>query len=81
MPDAVIVAATRSPIGRAIKGSLRDVRPDALAAAMVRAVVDKVPELGDVPIDDLMLGCSSPGGLLCVQPADHADGAPCHSGG
>ena len=62
MPDAVIVAATRSPIGRAIKGSLRDVRPDALAAAMVRAVVDKVPELGDVPIDDLMLGCSSPGG-------------------
>ncbi len=45
MPEAVIVATARSPIGRAIKGSLVDVRPDDLAAQIVDAVLDKVPEL------------------------------------
>jgi acetyl-CoA C-acetyltransferase len=62
MPDAVLVAAARSPIGRAVKGSLKDLRPDDLAAAMVSAVLAKVPELDPYEIDDLMLGCGLPGG-------------------
>ena len=62
MPEAVIVAAARSPIGRAFKGSLRDVRPDDLAATIIRAALDQVPELDVADIDDLMLGCGLPGG-------------------
>ena len=62
MPEPVIVAATRSPIGRAFKGSLVDVRPDDLAADIVAAVLDQVPELDPADIDDLMLGCGLPGG-------------------
>ncbi|SCL27821.1 acetyl-CoA C-acetyltransferase [Micromonospora nigra] len=60
--DAVIVATARSPIGRAHKGSLRDVRPDDLAATVVRAALDKVPQLDPTEIDDLYLGCGLPGG-------------------
>lgn len=56
MPDAVIVATARSPIGRARKGSLRDLRPDDLAAAMVRAALDQVPALDPGQIDDLYVG-------------------------
>jgi acetyl-CoA C-acetyltransferase len=62
MPEAVIVATARSPIGRAAKGSLVDVRPDDLTAAMVTAALEKVPELDPTDIDDLMLGCGLPGG-------------------
>lgn len=62
MPEAVIVAATRSPIGRAFKGSLREMRPDDLAAQVVRAVLDKVPELDPTTIDDVVVGCGNPGG-------------------
>ena len=62
MPEAVIVATARSPIGRAGKGSLVDLRPDDLAATIVRAALDKVPELDPTEIDDLMLGCGLPGG-------------------
>jgi acetyl-CoA C-acetyltransferase len=62
MPEAVIVSAVRSPIGRASKGSLVDVRPDDLAAQMVRAALDKVPALDPKDINDLMLGCGLPGG-------------------
>ncbi|NYI80403.1 acetyl-CoA C-acetyltransferase [Nocardioides panzhihuensis] len=62
MPEAVIVAAARTPIGRAVKGSLREMRPDELAAAAVRATVEKVPGLQPSEIDDLMLGCAMPGG-------------------
>jgi len=62
MPEAVIVATARSPIGRAFKGSLKDIRPDDLAAQMVRAALDKVPQLDPEEIDDLMLGCGLPGG-------------------
>ncbi|ANZ36358.1 acetyl-CoA acetyltransferase [Lentzea guizhouensis] len=62
MPEAVIVSAARSPIGRAGKGSLKDVRPDDLAAQMVKAALDKVPQLDPAQIDDLMLGCGLPGG-------------------
>ncbi|MFL6140756.1 MAG: acetyl-CoA C-acetyltransferase [Labedaea sp.] len=62
MPEAVIVSAVRSPIGRASKGSLVDVRPDDLAAQLVRAALDKVPALDPKDINDLMLGCGLPGG-------------------
>ncbi|MEW2222118.1 acetyl-CoA C-acetyltransferase [Streptomyces sp. NPDC006990] len=62
MPEAVIVSAARSPIGRAFKGSLKDVRPDDLTAEIVRTALAKVPELDPTDIDDLMLGCGLPGG-------------------
>ena len=62
MPEAVIVATARSPIGRAFKGSLKDVRPDDLATLIVRAALDKVPSLDPRDIGDLMLGCGLPGG-------------------
>jgi acetyl-CoA C-acetyltransferase len=60
VPEAVIVATARSPIGRAMKGSLVDVRPDHLAATIVQAVLDKVPGLDPRTLDDLMLGCAEP---------------------
>ncbi|WP_406107296.1 acetyl-CoA C-acetyltransferase [Micromonospora globbae] len=60
--DAVIVATARSPIGRAHKGSLREVRPDDLAATIVQAALDKIPQLDPTEIDDLYLGCGLPGG-------------------
>jgi len=62
MPEAVIVAAARSPIGRAHKGSLAGLRADDLAAAMVRAALDQVPALDPHDIDDVMLGCAQPAG-------------------
>ena len=62
MPEAVIVSAARSPIGRANKGSLVSMRPDDLAAQMVRAALDKVPALDPRDIDDLMMGCGQPAG-------------------
>ncbi len=62
MPEAVIVSTARSPIGRAFKGSLKDLRPDDLAAMMVRAALDKVPALDPHDITDLHLGCGLPGG-------------------
>lgn len=61
-PDAVIVAATRTPIGRACKGTLRDMRPDDLAAQVVRSLVAEVPALDPSTIDDLIVGCGNPGG-------------------
>lgn len=62
MPEAVIVSTARSPIGRANKGSLVDMRPDDLAAQMVRAALDKVPSLDPHDIDDLIMGCGQPAG-------------------
>ncbi len=62
MPEAVIVATARSPIGRAFKGSLTGIRPDDLAAQMVAAALAKVPQLDPADISDLMLGCGLPGG-------------------
>ncbi len=62
MPEAVIVSTARSPIGRAFKGSLKDMRPDDLAAVIVKAALDKVPSLDPRDIDDLILGCGLPGG-------------------
>jgi acetyl-CoA C-acetyltransferase len=62
MAEAVIVAAARSPIGRAFKGSLKDLRSDNLTATIVRAALDQVPQLDPLDVDDLMLGCGLPGG-------------------
>jgi acetyl-CoA C-acetyltransferase len=62
MPEAVIVAAARSPIGRAGKGSLVDIRPDDLTVQIVRAALAQVPELDPTDVDDLILGCGLPGG-------------------
>ncbi|MGW0710275.1 acetyl-CoA C-acetyltransferase [Streptomyces sp. NPDC002643] len=62
MPEAVIVATARSPIGRASKGSLREMRPDDLTVQMVQAALAKVPQLDPRDIKDLMLGCGSPAG-------------------
>ncbi len=62
MAEAVIVATARSPIGRAAKGSLVDLRPDDLTATIVRAALDKVPALAPADIDDLIVGCGLPGG-------------------
>ena len=62
MTEAVIVSTARSPIGRAFKGSLRDMRPDDLAVQMVQAALGKVPALDPATIEDLVLGCGQPGG-------------------
>ncbi len=64
MPEAVIVSAARTPIGRANKGSLRDFRPDDLSALIIQAALDKVPALDPNDIDDLYLGCGLPGGEM-----------------
>ena len=62
MPEAVIVATARSPIGRAMKGSLVECRPDDLAATIVKAVLAKVPQLDPNTVQDLLLGCGEPAG-------------------
>ena len=62
MPEAVVVATARSPIGRAFKGSLTSIRPDDLTAQMVAAALAKVPQIDPAEISDLMLGCGLPGG-------------------
>ncbi len=62
MPEAVIVAHRRSPIGRAFKGSMTGVRPDDLSASIIRATLGQVPELDPAAVDDVMLGCGLPGG-------------------
>jgi acetyl-CoA C-acetyltransferase len=62
MPEAVIVATARSPIGRAVKGSMKDLRPDDLTATIVDAALAKVPALDRTLIEDLYLGCGLPGG-------------------
>ncbi len=60
MPEAVIVAATRTPIGRARKGSLVDARPDDLVAFAIDAALKQVPELDRSEIVDVMVGCGFP---------------------
>lgn len=60
MPEAVVVAAARTPIGRARKGSLVDVRPDDLAAGVIKAALAQVPALNPAELDDLSVGCAEP---------------------
>lgn len=62
MPEAVIVSAVRTPIGRANKGVLKDVRADDLAAFAVKAALDRVPELDRALVEDVILGCAFPEG-------------------
>ena len=62
MPEAVIVSTARSPIGRAMKGSLIECRPDDLAATIVKAALAKVPQLDPNTVQDLLLGCGEPAG-------------------
>ncbi len=62
MTEAVIVAAGRSPIGRAGKGSLVDFRPDDLGALILRRVLEQVPELPPAAVEDVLCGCGLPGG-------------------
>ena len=84
MPDAVIVATARTPIGRAMKGSLVDLRPDDLTAQIISAVLAKVPELPPNSIEDVMIGCGQPvakpgttwRGSQCSSPVSTSRGAP-----
>ncbi len=62
MTEAVIVATARSPIGRAMKGSLVDLRPDDMSAQIVRALMDKVPQVSADMVEDLIMGCGQPAG-------------------
>ena len=62
MPEAVIVATARSPIGRAFKGSLKDIRPDDLSVQVIQALLAKVPGLDPALVEDLYWGCAEPSG-------------------
>ncbi|WP_419928488.1 acetyl-CoA C-acetyltransferase [Candidatus Poriferisocius sp.] len=62
MPEAVIVATSRTPIGRAIKGSLVDVRPDDMSAFIIDDVLGKVPQIDGADVEDVMWGCAQPAG-------------------
>jgi acetyl-CoA acyltransferase len=62
MPEAVIVSAVRTPVGRAYKGSLRSTRPDDLAALAIKEALARVPGLEPKEIDDVILGCAMPEG-------------------
>ncbi len=62
MPEAVIVATGRTPIGRAVKGSLVACRPDDLSALVIRTVLEKVPQLRPSDVEDVLLGCGQPAG-------------------
>src|SRR5476649_1238612 len=62
MPEAVIVSAVRTPVGRAYKGSLRATRPDDLAALVIKEALARVAGLDPKEIDDVILGCAMPEG-------------------
>ncbi|WP_141881222.1 acetyl-CoA C-acetyltransferase [Homoserinimonas aerilata] len=62
MPDAVIVSAARSPIGRAVKGSLAEMRPDDLLAGMIEATLTQLPGFDARELDDILVGCGQPAG-------------------
>ncbi|HEY5845684.1 MAG TPA: beta-ketoacyl synthase N-terminal-like domain-containing protein, partial [Microlunatus sp.] len=60
MTEAVIVAAARTPIGRAVKGSLATVRPDDLAAGVIGSVLERLDGFGPETLDDIYVGCAEP---------------------
>ena len=62
MPEAVLVSAVRTPVGRAPKGALSTIRPDDLAAIALTGALDKIPALDRAEIDDVLLGCAQPEG-------------------
>src|SRR4029453_11328273 len=62
LEDAYIVAATRTPVGKAPRGALRSTRPDALRAPVLKSVLAKVPSLDPVRVEDVIVGCAMPEG-------------------
>lgn len=62
MPEAVIAAAVRTPVGRASRGMLKDTRPDDLAALVIQEAVCRVPGLAPEEVEDVILGCAIPEG-------------------
>src|ERR1035438_7950854 len=62
MPEAVLVSAVRTPVGRAPKGALSTTRPDDLGALALRGALDRIPDLNRAEIDDVILGCAQPEG-------------------
>ena len=62
MPEAVLVSAVRTPVGRAPKGALSTTRPDELAAIALSGALDRIPDLNRAEIDDVILGCAQPEG-------------------
>ncbi len=79
MPEAVIVATARTPIGRAYKGSLIDVRADDLAGFAINAVMEKTPEVDRASVDDVMIGCAlthHEQGYNVARPASLLGGMP-----
>lgn len=84
MRRAVIVSAVRTPVGRAVKGTLRDTRPDELAARVVREAVARVPGLEAERVDDVVMGCAMPEGeqgLNVARIAALRAGLPNRAGG
>src|SRR4051795_7125457 len=63
MPEAVIVDSVRTPIGRAFKGSLKDLRPDETAAFVLDALLERNPEVDGSLVEDVYMGCGLPQGL------------------
>jgi acetyl-CoA acyltransferase len=60
--EVVVVEALRTPFGRAIKGSFKDTRPDTLAAEVIKALLERVPELDPRKVEDVVMGCAMPEG-------------------
>ena len=60
MREAVIVAATRTAVGKAIKGTLAATRPDDMAAAVIDGAMKRVPDLDPALVDDVIMGCAFP---------------------
>ena len=77
MPEAVLVSAVRTPVGRAPKGALSTTRPDDLAATALNGALERVPALDRAEIDDVILGCAQPEG---VQGLNIARFAALHAG-
>jgi len=76
MPEAVIVATGRTPIGRAFKGSLVDMRPDDLTALVIRTVLAKLPELDPQSVEDVIVGCGQPAGESGFKPVRVTSSSP-----
>src|SRR5947208_17056361 len=62
MPDAVIVDCLRTAVGKSGRGTLRNTRPDDMAATVIKALLDKYPEVSKEDIEDVILGCAMPEG-------------------
>jgi len=84
MAEAVIVSTVRTPIGRAIKGKLKAIRPDELAALAIKAAIARVPTLDPALIEDVLLGCAFPEGeqgFNLARPVSALAGIPTSAGG